>query len=1174
MIENELKEKNSYLDSNFIENEKITRFPFHGKSKYLIDKLYIMGYDNATINKYLLEKANNKMKIEDPDCIDTSSKSTKGKLYYSKLINSNSKEMNSFSENIESFTIPHPPSIINEIVNDYNKKVLDEDIIINMIFPNKPKIYSIKESKRQFSPNKRSLKGRRNTNYFSIKTEIKNNINVNNDISEEILEIIENKKYCMVFSSNPQIDKKNKKSINGFCYVNYCKYKEKKLLDDYYCTIYLPIAICFISEFPYYNSYYKLAEQIFLLFNSKKIEVPIEIMLYNLINSTLSPINGDIELCIEPVSFHNNIISQSSSSISNINENSNKNENNENKNIKNENVVSPFNLNDFLIIEKEDETITFEKKNIGNFNLNNKKEEEKESNSSKILIHIEKKLDIRSSLKKTNVTKNNDKKKLMKTKTLDRDNYYHSKNLFEQIKFPFLQGYPLMQYNLPRLLFNNFSISKFIYIFINAFLEKDILIFSENIELLSFVINSLQNLNFPLNDNTYYNINGCISYNNYIYGNSKFISSAMNSIIGINSPFQLDSIAENEKQINEHIIYDLDSHEIYLKNKNDLNFYQYIKKILKLKDDKEYKGSLLFYEIKVLYESLNNVREQYRNLLISKQNQNYNNLFYNKSFNIQIQEACYRFIVNILVYYYRQLIYHMNMENINKTNNDDKQINIEFNENYESESDIKYKNTEEEKYFFNEFKNTFKYNLFFNNYINFHECLDLYNIPYLFFEEYISILSRIIKPNEINNYNLNFFNIFENIYNIKESQKTNVDFNPFLSEYFKKYKFLFERDIIDFNNEGKHIIKFLETKKTLQYQWYELDNTLLLNYILFVKTLDTEDYERMFNLNTILNENIPKKININDIENEIEKEIIEKRFTNEISINDDDICCMNIIILISISLKYINVESYISIIIGNLFKDFFLFRKYYHMLMDMIYRVIKYELYENKSKNIQRINNLFAFYYPCINSFREKNIIPSFKIINTILNMNIIDDDIRNRKLMEEINIKDNNHINEEKEKIDKNNYKLFIYHNFSQYKIIKVKEILEYINKDDKSDLNNWKNRLGFIVTLRGGEKKILIIPKIKYICKYSKYENEEFNLTVESEIFSQRKIKTILNEEYEKYINSNLDENSMNKRNIINCLLNIFIYIQNTKKFKEKYEIIEAFKIILYHHMNSLVK
>ena len=48
-------------------------------------------------------------------------------------------------------------------------------------------------------------------------------------------------------------------------------------------------------------------------------------MLYNLINSTLSPINGDIDLCIEPVSFHNNIISQNSNSISNTNDNSDSN---------------------------------------------------------------------------------------------------------------------------------------------------------------------------------------------------------------------------------------------------------------------------------------------------------------------------------------------------------------------------------------------------------------------------------------------------------------------------------------------------------------------------------------------------------------------------------------------------------------------------------------------------------------------------------------------------------------------------------------------------------------------------------------------------------------------------------------------------------------------------------
>ena len=361
----------------------------------------------------------------------------------------------------------------------------------------------------------------------------------------------------------------------------------------------------------------------------------------------------------------------------------------------------------------------------------------------------------------------------------------------------------------------------------------------------------------------------------------------------------------------------------------------------------------------------------------------------------------------------------------------------------------------------------------------------------------------------------------------------------------------------------------------LIYQWYELDNTLLLNYIFLVKSLNPVDYERMFNTNILLNENIPKKINIIDIENEVEKEIIEKRFNNGLSINDDDICCMNIIILISISLKYINIESYISVIIGSLFKDFFLFRKYYHMLMDMIYRVIECELNEKKSKNIQRITNLFAFYYPCINSFREKNIIPNVEIINTILKIDQIDSEIRKAKINDGLNDSENNLKEEtEKEKIDKNNYIIFIYHNFSYHKILKEREIIEYVNKDDKTDKNNWKNRLGFIVGLRGGEKQILIVPKIKYICKYSKNENEEYNLVVESQVFSQRKIKSVLNEEYEKYINNNLDEKSLDKRNIINSLLNMFIFIKNSSKFEEKNEMVEALKIILFYFMNSLVK
>ena len=75
----------------------------------------------------------------------------------------------------------------------------------------------------------------------------------------------------------------------------------------------------------------------------------------------------------------------------------------------------------------------------------------------------------------------------------------------------------------------------------------------------------------------------------------------------------------------------------------------------------------------------------------------------------------------------------------------------------------------------------------------------------------------------------------------------------------------------------------------------------------------------------------------------------------------------------------------------------------------------------------------------------------------------------------------------------------------------------------------------------------------KIKYISKYKNKENVEYNLSVESEVFSQRKLKFILNEEYQKYINNNLDDKVLDKRNILNCLLNIIIYIRNSKKYED---------------------
>ena len=84
---------------NIIEDEKIIRFPFYGKSKYLIDKLYIITYNNDTLNKCLIKSDKYKIKL----VIDPSSKIRGSKTYNTKLYQSSSKEVMSVENNIDSF---------------------------------------------------------------------------------------------------------------------------------------------------------------------------------------------------------------------------------------------------------------------------------------------------------------------------------------------------------------------------------------------------------------------------------------------------------------------------------------------------------------------------------------------------------------------------------------------------------------------------------------------------------------------------------------------------------------------------------------------------------------------------------------------------------------------------------------------------------------------------------------------------------------------------------------------------------------------------------------------------------------------------------------------------------------------------------------------------------------
>ena len=102
-------------DQNQKKNTLTTLYPFNGRSPYLIDEFYIIGYNYLTLKNLLIKHT--------PKVIE--------------------------EENKKEFKEPHwgffnfeeEPSILNEINNDYNKEILDSSLLIKMIFPHQLKCY-------------------------------------------------------------------------------------------------------------------------------------------------------------------------------------------------------------------------------------------------------------------------------------------------------------------------------------------------------------------------------------------------------------------------------------------------------------------------------------------------------------------------------------------------------------------------------------------------------------------------------------------------------------------------------------------------------------------------------------------------------------------------------------------------------------------------------------------------------------------------------------------------------------------------------------------------------------------------------------------------------------------------------------------------------------------------
>ena len=79
----------------------------------------------------------------------------------------------------------------------------------------------------------------------------------------------------------------------GYVFYILYEYKFGREIDGY---LYIPIAYVILSEYPYFYQFNKICKNIFLEIKKENDEIPIDILIYNIIKFLPSPINKSIKL--------------------------------------------------------------------------------------------------------------------------------------------------------------------------------------------------------------------------------------------------------------------------------------------------------------------------------------------------------------------------------------------------------------------------------------------------------------------------------------------------------------------------------------------------------------------------------------------------------------------------------------------------------------------------------------------------------------------------------------------------------------------------------------------------------------------------------------------------------------------------------------------------------------
>lgn len=234
-------------DKSQIHTNDLLRYPFNGKSPTLIHNISFIGYERKNLNKLIAKRQQELLfshSLESNQSAPVLSSKMQGTM--NRIVNLNDLKLEE-----DQITVDEAPVVLYDQSSDYAQGSIDNDTISSMIYPDKPKIY-LQAKKEQVK------------------------------INEEMSHVIFSFKYC-------NEDDNDALSLHYFV----LKYYDPQVIDvtQYYC----PFAICILSQYPFFESFKQLAEELRSIISTNNV-IPKEYLLYNIINYIPAPINTGISI--------------------------------------------------------------------------------------------------------------------------------------------------------------------------------------------------------------------------------------------------------------------------------------------------------------------------------------------------------------------------------------------------------------------------------------------------------------------------------------------------------------------------------------------------------------------------------------------------------------------------------------------------------------------------------------------------------------------------------------------------------------------------------------------------------------------------------------------------------------------------------------------------------------